>query len=115
MLSKITRCLNGDLKVGDLVLSVPDNEYSCLVGVVTEINLRGTPEQVTDNESDDVHVNFMQDYSEKRIAEIEELFSGAYGDDRPFDELPLDEVIMAPDGLIRITGFDEDMLSLLFG
>lgn len=111
-----TKCVNGDLRVGDLVISTPDDEYSCLIGRVTRINLLGTPEhdEETENETDDVHVCFMEyEYSVKRIAEIEEDFSDLYGEPKEFEECPIDDAIMAPRCLIRITGIDEDRLSRL--
>lgn len=111
-----TKCVNGDLKVGDLVISTPDEEYSCLIGRVMKINLLGTPEhdQETANETDDVHINFLEfDYSKKRIKEIEEMFSDLYCTKKRFNELPLDDAIIAPECLIRITELDEEILQNL--
>ena len=39
-----TQCINGDLQVGDLAISTPDDDYSCLIGRVLRINPLGTPE-----------------------------------------------------------------------
>lgn len=108
-----TICLNGELKPGDLVLSTPDEDYACLVGTVLSISKLGTPEHAaeTENDTDGVHVNFMDsDYSEQRITEIEEMFSNLYGYPKPFAECPIDDTIMAPDTLIRITGIEKDTL-----
>ena len=108
-----TKCVNGDLRVGDLVIATPDDEYSCLIGRVTRINLLGTQEhdEETDNKTDDVHVDFMEYvYSIKRIGEIEESFSELYGEMKAFEECPIDDVIMVPCCLIRITGIDEARL-----
>jgi len=105
-----TICVNGELKPGDLVLSTPD-DYACLVGTVLSILKLGTPEHAaeTENDTDTIHVNFMDaDYSERRIAEIEEMFSDLYGQPMPFGECPIDDTIMSPDALIRITGIGDD-------
>ena len=109
-----TKCVNGVLSVGDLVISTQVDEYSCLIGRVMRINLLGSAEHDTENETDDVHVNFLEfDYSEKRIQEIEEIFSELYGEKKTFDECPLDDVIMPPDNLILINHIDEARLKYL--
>ncbi len=108
-----TICLNGELKPGDLVLSTPDEDYACLVGTVLAINKVGTPEHdaETENTTDDIHVDFMNsDYSEERIREIEEMFSDLYGTPKTFEECPIDDTIMSPDALIRITGTRGELL-----
>jgi len=103
-----TVCVNGELKPGDLVLSTPDEDYACLVGTVLSINKLGTPEHAaeTENDADAVHVNFMDaDYSERRITEIEEMFSELYGMPKPFGECPIDDTIMVPElGAARAGG-----------
>lgn len=103
-----TKCINGTIAVGDMVVSTPDDEYGCLVGRVKEIALVGTPEHdATENDTDDVYVDFSQvDYSDKRIKEIEELFSEIYDEPRSIEECAIDEVVMDPDCLIRITDMD---------
>jgi len=111
-----TKCVNGVLKAGDLVISTPDDEYSCLIGRVIRINLLGTPEhdEETANETDDVHVNFFEFvYSKKRIREIEEEFSDLYGEKKRFGDCPIDDTIMDPRCLIRITDIDDAMLNHL--
>ena len=112
----ITKCVNGNLQVGDIVVSTPKKVYSCLVGVVMRINLVGTAEHDTGtcNETDDVHVNFSEyTYSEKRIKEIEEVFSAEYGMEKTFDNCALDDVIMNPECLIRVTDTEENILEHL--
>ena len=111
-----TKCVNGNLQEGDLVISTPDDDYVCLIGRVTKINLLGTPEhdEETDNETDDVHVNFFEvDYSEKRMKEIAEEFSRLYKKKKKFYDCPIDDVIMVPCCLIRITGIDDVLLKYL--
>jgi hypothetical protein len=42
----------------------------------------------TENEADDVHINFYEfEYSARRIAEIEAMFSALHGGDKLFGEL----------------------------
>jgi len=111
-----TTCLNGKLRVGDLVISTPDDDYACLVGTVLAINLLGTPEHdaETDNETDDVHVNFMETaFSRRRQREIAEMFTDLYDTKKDFWECPIDDTIMAPECLIRITGIDDGIITQL--
>lgn len=108
------KCLNGDLRVGDLVLSVPDDCYSCLIGRVLEIHPVGTPEHdaETENDTDSIHVDFLEyDYKKCRIEEIEKAFSELYGTKKRFYECPLDDVIMSPESLIRISGIDDSFIN----
>lgn len=106
-----TDCVNGALQPGDLVISTPDDDYACLVGTVLEINKLGTPEHDTENDTDDVHVNFFDaDYSDRRAKEIEAMFSDLYGEPKEFGDCPLDYAIMPPDCLIRITGIEQESL-----
>ena len=41
------------------------------------------------------------------------MFTELYGEEKNIDECPIDDVIMAPDYLIRITGIDEKRLDTL--
>lgn len=103
--------VNGDIQRGDWVISAGNNDYKYLIGQVIEIVKLGTPEHAdeTDNDTDNVHVNFYAfDYPPERIAEIEAHFSELYGEPKDIDELPLDDTIMAPDMLIRITELGRD-------
>ena len=108
-----TKCVNGLLQAGDLVVAIPPDEHAFLIGRVLKINLLGTPEheQETANETDDVHVDFKAfEYGIERTIEIEGLLSELYGEDRNYDDAPLDDVIMAPESLIRIIGVNKDRL-----
>ncbi len=99
-----TECINGILKAGDIVLSTAYDDYPCLVGRVKGIDLLGSEGHNTGNETDDVHVDFTGNYSPRRIREIEKTFAALYGEKRAFADIPLDDVIMSPASLIRITG-----------
>jgi hypothetical protein len=101
--------INGKLYVGDWVIVKPDEDYGCLIGQVTAIDKFGTPEHDTDNQGDDIHVNLIAaDYREHRLTEIAEDIGKLYGVPKHIDELPLDDVIMAPDMLISLAGVDLD-------
>jgi len=111
-----TKCINGALRVGDLVISTPDDEYSCLVGRVVDVKLAGTPghSEEADNATDNVHVNFAEfDYPKQRVSEIEGLLTRYCGEEKQITDCPLDDVIMAPGTLIRITGMDDIRLKHL--
>ena len=109
-----TKCVNGTLKKGDLVISTPDDEYGGLIGQVIEINLLGTSDHDTDNETDDVHINFLvYEYPKKRRKEIENEFSDLYGEKKKFYDCPLDDVIMAPCCLIRLPDMDNGVINRL--
>ena len=104
-----TTCINGNLHVGDLVISTPDVPYACLIGQVTHINLLETPEHdaETKNETDDIHLNFFVfNYPKKRIRKITKVFSKYYGKKKHFGNLTLDDVIMSPEYLICIAGIE---------
>ena len=108
-----TECVNGELRPGDLVISMPGDAYGCLIGTVTQINKLGTMEHdaETDNETDNVHVDFQDaDYSDKRIQEIEAAFTKLYREKKVFSTCPIDDAILAPESLIRITGIWADKL-----
>ncbi len=108
------KCLSGTVSVGELVISTADTDYACLVGKITEINLLGSPEHDTENETDDIHVNFMDaEYSEQRKQEISKMFSALYHAEKRFEDCPLDDVIMAPEHLIRITSVSGHILCKL--
>jgi hypothetical protein len=108
------QAVNGRVGVGDYVISIPDDDYGCLIGQVTAIDRLGTPEHDTENETDDVHVDFtLVEYSEQRIAEIEKDFSSLYSEPKIYDELPLDDVIMAPEMLISLNDVSEKTINKL--
>lgn len=109
-----TQCINGPLRVGDLVLSTIEDKFvPCLPGVVERIDLLGTPEHETQNETDDVYVNFTGDFSLKRQEDIARHYNEFTGLDRPFEEAFNDLLIMGPDCLLNITGVTEDKLTWL--
>lgn len=110
------QCLNGSLQPGDMVISIPEDDFACLVGEVAEITLVGTPEHSAEsgNETDNVHVDFtIFDYSDERENEIAAMFTQLYGVQKEFADCPLDGVIMCPDSLIRISGIGRNELDSL--
>ena len=108
------QAINGEIRPYDWVIVTASDEYAYLVGMVSAIIPLGSPEHDTGNVTDDIHVDFMDtDYSDNRKDEIVEQMRELYGEHRPFDELPLDDVIMSPDSLIRITGIELCMFERL--
>jgi len=111
---KTAKTLFGDVKPGDWVISAGNNDYAYLIGTVKDITKLGTPEHAaeTDNDTDNIHVDFTAfDYPPERIKEIEEVFSDLYDEPKIFDELPLDDVIMAPKMLINISNLSHDEIT----
>jgi len=112
--TRYTQCINGPLRVGDLVLSTLEDDFvPCLPGIVTKIDFLGTPEHETQNDMDDVHVDFTGDFTLKRQEEIAQHYSEQFNEQRTFEESDYDELIMGPDCLLNITGVTEDKLKWL--
>jgi hypothetical protein len=108
------QAINGAVNYGDWVIVRPDEHYGCLVGQVTGIDKLDSEEHDTGNETDDVHVNFVAlEYSESAKADLLEALDGIYPDARSFDDIPLDDVIMAPESLISLTGLDFERVDKL--
>ena len=102
--------INGELKVGDWVIAALNNNYRCLLGKVKKITIREQQNYMMENESNNIFIDFTTfRYPHERIAEIEDHFGALLGEPKHFSELELDNVIMEPTMLIRITelGFDE--------
>jgi hypothetical protein len=107
--------INGELSVGGYVIVAPHDDYGHLVGEVIYIDKLGTPEHDTGNPGDDVHVNFLAfnypPWQQNAFAEhFSELAGGEY---RHFHELPLDDVIIAPDALISLSGISTERINEL--
>lgn len=112
-MTRVSTMAISPLKPGDLVVSTPSDDYVGLVGIVLQIAPLGSEEHDTDNETDDVYVDFENDYTDFRIAEIENVFSELYCMKKEYDDLPLGEVIMDPMCLIRITDLSETAIKRL--
>ena len=105
-----TQCLNGTLKVGDLVMNTVLDDYPIMFGKVLAINLKGSEEAMdeADNDTDNVHVEFLiDDLAENYIAEICEEFSDLYGCAKLVEDLAIDDVIESPDVLICINDISD--------
>jgi len=116
--SPTAQAINGEVRRGDYVIAVDNNDYTYLVGEVIEILKHGTPEHAaeTDNNTDSVHVNFKAiPYPIYRHDEIAEHFYALSdtGETILYADLPLDDVIMAPDMLIRITELGRENIDAL--
>jgi hypothetical protein len=104
--------INGEIRPGDWVIAAPNNDYGSLVGQVTAIDKIGTPDHGTDNSGDDIHVNFTaREYSKQMQSDILAHFDNQGSTVIHFDDLPLDDVLMAPDMLINITGLGLEQIS----
>jgi len=105
---KKTKTIFGEIKPGDWVIAAENNDYCCLIGVVLEIDELDSEEHCTENNKDDIHVDFTAFlYPPEYIQLIEKHFSNLYGITIGFSELPLDNVIMSPNMLIRIAHSDD--------
>lgn len=99
----MTKCINGELQIGDTVVSLPYEDYGGLIGIVTDIKPLGSPDRDTENETDDVYVDFENEYSSYRVEEILNVFRELYGDsEKEWVDCALDMVIMPPDVLLKI-------------
>jgi hypothetical protein len=106
---KTVETLFSVVQPGDWVIAAGNNDYRYLLGKVTAIDKLGSPEHETDNETDDVHVDFTAfDYPTARIVEIEERFALLTGKLKAFSQLPLDDVVMAPEMLISLSHLSAD-------
>lgn len=99
----MTRCLNGILSVGDTVVSIPCEEFGGLIGIVTKISTVGSEDRDTENETDDVYVDFRNDYSEDRKKEILKEYQELFRDkNKTWDDIGIDMLIMSPDMLLKL-------------
>lgn len=99
----MTKCINGELQIGDTVVSLPCEEYGGLIGIVTDIKLLGSPDRDTENETDDVYVDFENEYSSYRVEEILNDLQEHYdGPEKECADCALDMVIMPLDVLLKI-------------
>ena len=117
-------CLNGQLAVGDLVLSAPflatreihsysshesEEVYSSMVGVVTEIKQCAESGKESTNHA---VVDFTKaEYSQNRLVELDRQLGNYYGRETSPGEWPpidVDSARMSADGLLRITEFGKD-------
>ena len=113
MMGNALDCRNGELRPGDLVLSTADNDYSCLVGTVLSITAANSAAY----DAGKVHVNFLDaGYSKQRFGELEDMLGEMYGRPTTPGVLPpvdIEDVVMAPDALYRITGIDPEELAAI--
>lgn len=93
-LCKIGECVEYDditYTVGDWVIADKSSDYSRLVGVIT---------QITDENGDlDIYCDFLEPTDPDIIKRLEARFSHIYNDLRTLQDIPLDDVVMAPDEL----------------
>jgi hypothetical protein len=101
------QAINGTVDVDNWIIPVTEKAYAGLIGQVIAIDKIGTEAHETENPGDDVHVDFTRVvYSGSEISAIEANFAELRGEHKPFCELPLDDVIMAPEMLVSLVGRD---------
>ena len=106
LLSSSTRCINGIIRVGDLVLSTVDSNMPCLPGRVIAIDLLDSDEHQTESQLDDVHVDFSvfsDEFSVERWHDIADRYAILFQNHRSFEEVNHNDLIMGPDCLIKIS------------
>lgn len=86
-------------RIGDRVIATDESEYEGLYGVITQIC--DGDDKDTDNDTPDIYCSFEKPENKDKVAEIEQRFSKAYGEEKKIDDLALDLVIMAP-SMIRV-------------
>lgn len=91
-------------RIGDRVIATDESEYEGLYGVITQIC--DGDDKDTDNDTPDIYCSFEKPEDKKKVVEIEQRFSKAYGEEKKIDKLALDMVIMAP-SMIRVLGKGE--------
>lgn len=83
--------------VGGRVMANDASEYAGLCGTVAEI--RSGADRETENDVPDIYCDFETPVAEETLRELEERFSGLYGEAKTIDDISLDCVIMSPDML----------------
>ncbi len=83
--------------IGGRISANGESEYKGLFGTVTEI--RSGADRETENNVPDIYCDFETPVSEETLRELEERFSGLYGEIKTIDDINLDCVIMSPDML----------------
>ena len=93
------------MKKGCFVLSSPNCEYPALLGIITDIIEADSPEKETENEGDDIYIDFsIEEYGECRHEKLETHFKKLYMDkEKRLEEVPLDMLIMSEDELVVLT------------
>ncbi len=103
----------GEVGCGDFVFSRANEDYGLLIGQVKTIDRLGTPEHDTDNDTDDIHVDFsVFDYPSQHKDEIAERLNRIFANEEfvPFVDLALDDVIMGPDMLVSLNGVSNELI-----
>lgn len=87
--------------IGDCVISAPNSDYPLMIGTVEDVVSEDSPDHETENEGDDIYVDFTGPYSPEREAELLEHFNRLYaGEDRQsLDDYGFDLIIMSADEL----------------
>lgn len=98
------------INIGDLVFSTPESKYGyeCLVGKVIDIIPHELKDHGTIVYPNEIHVDFFAPYSvlysDNRKDEIVKRFSVIIDMPNEYDKLPLGDVIMPPENLVKLNG-----------
>lgn len=91
---------NKSYTIGQRVYANGQSDWEGLFGVITEI--RTDEDRETGNETPDIYCSFDVPELPAAVKELEERFSGLYGEPKTIDDIDLDEVIMAPEMLDEV-------------
>lgn len=84
--------------IGSYIRATANTEYESLIGVIREI--REGNDKVTENNSVDIHVGFFEPTdNDELIRKVEDAVSKAYGEEKTFDEIITENVIMLSDDI----------------
>ena len=81
--------------IGDQIIANSESEYEGLFGTITEI--RDGDDRETDNDTPDIHCEFMPPFDPNEIKALENRFSCLYRQEKKLEDIILDFVIMAPE------------------
>ena len=87
--------------VGDLIIANAESEYEGLFGTITEI--RDGDDRETENDTPDIHCEFMPPFDAGEIKALENRFSCLYRQEKKLEDIILDYVIMAPEMITIMT------------
>lgn len=86
---------NMTFAIGQRIYANGQSDWEGLFGEITEIRTDGDKE--TENETPDIYCSFDVPVLPSDVTELEERFSGLYGESKKLEDISLDEVIMAPE------------------
>lgn len=98
--------------VGDQIIANAESEYEGLFGTITEI--RDGDDRETENDTPDIHCEFMPPFDADEIKALENRFSCLYRQEKKLEDIILDYVIMAPEMIVILTPAHETRIFPVF-